>query len=78
MKSRPEMPPKCPEIKGLFKAVRIVFLYALKTRPLLLEELKKLETKKVIRISSQREWNECFKGAFTEEMKDHYRSQFEL
>ncbi len=54
--TRKELPESCPEYIGVFKAIRIVFIYNKLTRPWLMSEAK---DNKVVHFRSYRELEKC-------------------
>lgn len=51
-KTREFLPENCPEYIGVFKAIRIAFIYQRSTRPYLLNMIEKHKEKKIIIINS--------------------------
>ncbi len=53
--TRDSLPANCPEYLGVFKAIRIAFIYQKSTRPHILELIAEHKQKKVIWIKSYRD-----------------------
>ncbi|NCN40940.1 hypothetical protein GW916_06785 [bacterium] len=51
-KTRIGLPPNCPEYIGVFKAIRVAFLYQRKTRPMLMSLENSLPSKNIFWIKS--------------------------
>lgn len=51
-KTRESLPENCPEYIGVFKAIRVAFLYQKKTRPLILNLIEATPDKKILWVKS--------------------------
>lgn len=52
LKTRESLPENCPEYLGVFKAIKITFVYQKKTRPIIIDLINEHKEKKIIWVKS--------------------------